>query len=225
MKRKQTGGPVRGRDWRGRAVGGFNLLPWRQREIQRLRRRRLAEWGAAALLGCACAVPLAGWQLWERSRAEARRVTVEAQAVRWRAPYAEAQRLEREVVALKAAAQLSAEHGKPLKRVVVLFDALANAGNVGVALQRIAQKGEETELQAAVVSERTAAAWLGHLRAIEDVETVSVRELKRTGPRANAKERERSGEPIRIVVRLGWRGAAPVKVASTVPRDSMRNTK
>jgi len=225
MTRERTARVVRGRDWRQRPVVGFNLLPWRQREIRRLRLRRAAEWGAAALIGFACAAPLAGWQMWQRSRVEARRVAVEAQAAQLREPFAQAQQLARVIETRRSAAQLSIERGRSLKRAVVLIDSLASAGTAGVVLQRIAQHGEETELQAAVTSESVASTWLGHLRAIPDVETVNVREFKRTAQAANVKALARSGEPLHVVVRLGWRGAAPVKTAGRGLRDSIRNTK
>jgi Tfp pilus assembly protein PilN len=206
------------------AAGGFNLLPWRSREMQRLRRHRLVEWGAAALVGCACAAPLAGWEMWQRSRIEARRLVVEASAAPLRAPLAEAQRLLDAAAAQRNAAQLAQQRGKPLVRMRALLDGLAAAGTAGVALQQIVQHGDETELQAAVANETVTAEWLARLRAVPDVETVSVRELKRTSQSGSSRGQANQVEPIRVIARLVWQGAAvPEMRAGNKPRKELRN--
>jgi type IV pilus assembly protein PilN len=189
-------------------AGGFNLLPWRPREMRRLRRRRVFEWGAAALAGCVCAIPLAGWYAWQRADVDARRLVVEASAAQLQAPYAEAQRLRGAAAAQRSAAQLAEQRGKPLTRTLALLDGLARAGTTAVVLQQIVQHDDETELQAAVASETATAEWLGRLRAVPDVQTVSVRELTRTTEAGGAKQRASIGEPIRVIARLVWQGAA-----------------
>ncbi|RQH02916.1 fimbrial assembly protein [Paraburkholderia dinghuensis] len=222
--RLDTTAPAMKRDRRPHKVDGFNLLPWRPREMQRQRRRRVVEWGAAALVGCACATPLAGWQAWERGRFDARRLAVEASAAQLRVPFAEAQRLIGAVTAQRSAVQLAQQRGKPLTRTLALLDRLASAGTPGVALQQIVQHGYETELQAAVANETATAEWLGRLRAVPDVETVSVRELKRAVRGGNSKERASISEPIRLIARLVWQ-ATPVPATSAKggPREEVRN--
>lgn len=206
------------------AAGGFNLLPWRPREMQRLRRRRVVEWGAAALVGCACAAPLAGWEMWQRSRVEARRLVVEASAAQLRAPLTEAQRLLSAAAAQRSAAQLAQQRGKPLARMLALLDGLARAGPAGVVLQQIVQHGDETELQASVADEPATAKWLARLRAVRDVEMVSVRELKRTSQGANAKVQASPIEPIRVIARIAWQGTtAPENSAESPLRKNVRN--
>jgi Tfp pilus assembly protein PilN len=203
---------------------GFNLLPWRPREMLRLRRRRLVEWGAAALMGCACAMPLAGWQMWERSRVDARRSVVDALAAQLREPFAEAQRLLGKAAAQRSAAQSAQQRGKPLIRMLALLDGLASADVPGVVLQQIVQHGDETELQATVASETATSEWLGRLRAVPEVGTVSVRELKRTSQGVNSKERAGIREPIRVIARLVWQGATvAAKSADGMARAEMRN--
>lgn len=205
--RRQRGGVARS--------VGFNLLPWRQREMRRLRRHRLLEWCAAAALGCACLTPLLGWQLWMRGRTDASREIVDQEAAQLRLPLAEAKRLASEAAAQRAGAELARQQAKPLNRLLTLFDALARAGTVGVVLQQIAQRGDEAELQAAAADEAAAAAWLGRLRALPEVGAVSVRELKRTSLAAGAKQRASADEsiqpiqPIQVVARLVWQGASP----------------
>jgi Tfp pilus assembly protein PilN len=212
------------RDGRRHATGGFNLLPWRPREMQRLRRRRVVEWGAAALVGCACAAPLAGWEMWQRSRVEAQLLVVEASAAQLRAPFAEAQRLLGAAAAQRSAVQLAQQRGKPLARMLALLDGLASAGTADVVLQQIVQHGDEIELQAAVINETVTAEWLARLRAVRDVEAVSVRELKRTSPGANSRGQASLAEPIRVIARLAWPGApVPQTLAGSKSRKEVRN--
>ncbi|MEX3952584.1 fimbrial assembly protein [Paraburkholderia sp. EG287B] len=195
-----------------RAVGGFNLLPWRQRAIRRRRCWRLLEWGAAALGGCACALGVVLWQRVECSALEARRAALERPLAQWRAPLAEAQRLTRESEARRVGERLARQHARATARFFALADALASDALPGVGLQQLAQFADETDLQASAADESAAAAWLGRLRSLPDVEAVSVRELKRGAPAGAARERASDGEPIRVAAHLVWQGA------STVPR-------
>ncbi len=206
---------------------GFNLLPWRQREMRRLLWRRMFEWCAAALLGCACVAPLAGWQLWARGRADAKREVVEQAVQRLRLPLAEASRLAGEAAAQHAAAELAQQHAKPLKRLMALFDGLTSAGIVGVALQQVVQRGGEAELQAAAVDESTVAEWLGYLRTLPEAGAVSVRELKRAPPAAGAKDTTAGNEPIHVMARVVWQGASsePATQAVESREGRLRNPK
>jgi hypothetical protein len=213
---------------------GFNLLPWRQRQMRRLLRRRLIEWCAAALCGGVCVVPIVGWQLWVRDRIDAKREVVKQAAARLRLPSAEAIRLASEAAAQSAAEQLALRHAKPLLRLTSLLDALASAGGSGVALEQLAQHGDETELQAAAVDETAAAEWLADLRSLPEVDAVSVRELTRALPAGGAKQSVRSNapidktvrEPVRVMARLVWRGAASAaKPAGASGVNELRNPK
>ncbi|MCP3708248.1 hypothetical protein M3I54_14830 [Paraburkholderia sp. CNPSo 3274] len=195
-----------------RAIGGFNLLPWRQRAIRRRLRWRLLEWGAAALGGCVCALGVVLWQRVECSALEARREALERPLAQWRAPLAEAQRLTRESEARRVGDRLARQHARATARFFALADALASDVPPGVGLQQLAQFADEADLQASAADESAAAAWLGRLRSLPDVETVSVRELKRGAPAGAARESASDGEPIRVAAHLVWQGA------STVPR-------
>ncbi|MCP3718604.1 fimbrial assembly protein [Paraburkholderia sp. CNPSo 3281] len=196
----------------GRAVGGFNLLPWRRRAIRKRRCWRLLEWGAAVLGGCACALGVVLWQRVECNALEARREALERPLAQWRTPLAEAQRLVRESEARRAGDRLARQHARATARFFALADALASDPLPGVGLQQLAQSADETDLQASVVDESAAAAWLGRLRSLPDVEAVSVRELKRGAPAGAARGSAPGGEPIRVAAHLVWQGA------STVPR-------
>ena len=206
-----------GGGWQAARNVGFNLLPWRRRQMRRLLRRRLIEWCAAALCGCVCIVPLLGWQRWARDRADAKREVVEQAAARLRLPLAEATRLASEAAARNAAEQLARSHAKPLQHLMALLDALVSEGVTGVALEQLAQHGDDVELQAAAADETAAAEWLGGLRSLPEVNSVSVRELKRALPAGGAKQRvpggkpiqEAAREPVRVMARLVWQGVTP----------------
>lgn len=204
--------------------GGFNLLPWRPGAIRRLRRRRALEWLAALIVGGACGSAVAGWQLFERTRVEARREAVDQQLAQLAVPLALAHKLEREADARRAARAEAQQRAKPLAHVFALIDALSRARTVGVTLEQLAQRAEETELHASATDEAAAAAWLASLHAIPGVDAVDVRELKRAQEAALARERALPGAsrsvaptraPIRVAVRLVWKGAAANAAGAT----------
>jgi Tfp pilus assembly protein PilN len=218
-----------GGNWLAVQNVGFNLLPWRQRRIRRLLRRRLIEWCAATLCGCAFVVPLVGWELWTREKTDAKREAVEQGAARLRVPLAEATRLASEAAAQNAAEQLAKAHAKPLEHLVTLLDGLVSAGVTGVALMQLAQHGNEVDVEAAAVDETAAAEWLGGLRSLSEVDSVNVRELKRSLPAGGAKPAMSGGkrhdetarEPAHVVARLVWRGTP----SATTPAGASRANK
>ncbi|WP_143189333.1 fimbrial assembly family protein [Paraburkholderia lycopersici] len=203
-----------------RDIGGFNLLPWRQRAIRRLRRRLLAEWLVAALAGCVCALVVVLSQHMARSGLEVRREALERSIAHWRAPLAEAQRLEREGEARLAGERLARLHARATARFFALAGALASDVPPGVGLQQLTQFADETDLQASAADESAAAAWLGRLRALPDVEAVSVRELKRGAPAGAARERAQDEGPIHVSAHLVWQGATAVPEARAVRAPS-----
>src|ERR1700754_1173245 len=70
-------------------LGGFNLLPYRQRNAQLARRRRLLEWAAAALAGLVATLAVIGWQAFEKARLDAQRASAEQALTQLAAPLAE----------------------------------------------------------------------------------------------------------------------------------------
>ncbi|WP_321915915.1 PilN domain-containing protein [Paraburkholderia sp. J11-2] len=194
----------------GRAIGGFNLLPWRQRAIRRLRRRRLLEWGAAALGGCVCSLGIVLWQHVEWRGLEARREALEQPLAQWRAPLAEAQRLARESEARRVGEQQARQYARATTRFFALADALSSDVPPRVGLQQLSQSADETDLQASAADEAAAAAWLGRLRSLPGVDAVSVRELKRGAPAGAARDSASAAEPIRVAAHLVWQGASAV---------------
>ncbi|WP_322033551.1 PilN domain-containing protein [Paraburkholderia sp. J76] len=179
----------------------------------------MIEWGAAALGGCVCALGVVLWQRVECSALEARREALERPLAQWRAPLAEAGRLAREGEARRVGEQLARRYARATSRFFALADALASDVPPGVGLQQLAQSADETDLQASAADESAAAAWLGRLRALPDVEAVSVRELKRGVPPGAARERASDGQPIRVAAHLVWQGASAAPGAGA-PRAS-----
>jgi Tfp pilus assembly protein PilN len=208
MRPLETGERIAIRFGQPASTGGFNFLPWRPRAIGRLRRRRALEWFAAALAGCACALGAVLWQYVERSGLDARRAALEQSLGHWRAPLAEAQRLAAEAQARLSGEQLARQHARATVRLIALADALASEVPAGVGLQYLAQFADETDLQASAADESAAAAWLGRLRALPGVETLSVGELKRSAPAGAARESAKDSEPIRVAAHLVWQGAS-----------------
>lgn len=190
-----------------RPIGGFNLLPWRRREAGRARRRVALEWLAAALLGCVCAAPFAGWQLWQRMHFDAERRALDQPLAQLRAPLAEERRLVHEADERRSLVFEAQQQAKPLERLFRLLDELAAAKVEGVSLHQIVHRAHETELQATVGGEAVTAAWLARLRTLPDVETVSVREMKRAA-NGGGRPDERQRGPLRVTAHLAWAGAA-----------------
>lgn len=205
---ERNGRAARGSAVDGLTTGGFNLLPWRQGAMRRLRRRRALEWLAALIVGGACGSAVAGWQLLERTRAETAREAVEHELARLDAPLARARKLAHEAGERSAARAEAQQRAKPLAEVFALVEALSRTRTEGVVLDQFVQRAEETELQASASDEAAAAAWLARLHALPGIDAVNVRELKRAQEGALARERAPHGAPIRVAVRLAWKGAA-----------------
>lgn len=203
-----------------RWIGGFNLLPWRRGEARRLRRRRAFEWLAAALVGCACAAPLAGWRSVQRMQTDGERRALDASFAQLRAPLAEQRRLAHEVDERRLRAVTAWERTKPLARLFRLLDGVAAANVDGVLLDQVVHRTHETQLHATVSGdvngEAAMAAWLARLRTLPDVETVSVREMKRaasTGARAD----DRQHGPLQLTAQLTWAGAVAAEARASSP--------
>ena len=205
------------------AIGGFNLLPWRQGAMRRLRKRRAFEWLAALIVGGACGSAMAGWQLLERNRAEVAREAVDQQLARLDASLARARKLASEADERRAVRSEAQQRAKPLAHVFALIDALSRVRTAGVVLEQLAQRAEETELQASAADEAAAAAWLARLHALPGIEAVNVRELKRAQEGALTRERAPRGAPIHVAVRLAWQGAAASAASGASASGAMRS--
>ena len=170
-----------------------------------LRRRVAIGWLAAALVGCGCAAPFAGWRVWQRVRLDGERRALDQALAQLRAPLAEERRLVREADERRVRAAASQRRAEPLARLLRLLDALAAANVDGVSLHQIDHRAHDTELRATLSGEAVTAAWLARLRALPGVETVSVREMKRSTSGA-VRAGERPREPLQVTAQLAWAG-------------------
>jgi type IV pilus assembly protein PilN len=62
-------------------------------------------------------------------------------------------------------------------------------------------------VQATVNGEAATAAWLARLRALPEVEAVTVREMKRATV-GGGRDNERQRGPLQVIAHLAWAGAA-----------------
>ncbi|WP_042298010.1 PilN domain-containing protein [Paraburkholderia bannensis] len=193
-----------------RAWDGFNLLPWRLAAVRRLRRRRALEWLAALLIGGALGSVAAGWQTFERMRADTRRAATEQQLAQLGAPLREARRLAREADERAASLREAQQKAKPLMHLFALIEALARVRTEGVTLDQLIQHADETELHASATDEAAAAAWLERLHTLRDIEAVNVREMKREA-QGRQPHGTTQGAPIHVAARLVWKGAKEAK--------------
>jgi type IV pilus assembly protein PilN len=127
-------------------LGGFNLLPYRQRNARLLHRQRLLEWLAAALAGFAAVLALIGWQAFERSRLDAQRASIEQSLTHLAVPLAEHARLLRAQDEQRKGAARAMNLSEPLMHLRDLLDALSFEPGDGVVLQQLRHREHETEL-------------------------------------------------------------------------------
>lgn len=197
---------------------GFNLLPWRHREARSLRRRLALQWVAAALLGCACVAPFAGWRAWQRVQFEREHRALTRALDRLRAPLAEERRLVHDEQERRRRDAEARERAKPLARLFSLLDRLGAANVEGVTLRQVVHREHETEVQATVDGEAATAVWLARLRALPEVGAVSVREMKRAAA-GGGRDIERQHGPLQVIAHLAWAGpaASDAQPAASLP--------
>jgi type IV pilus assembly protein PilN len=167
-------------------LGGFNLLPHRQRDARLARRRCVLLWAAAALAGCAAVVALAGYQMVEKARLDAQRESAEQALAQLAAPLAEHTKLLRARDRQRDEAARAKRLAEPLTYLRDLLDALSFEPGDGVLLQQLRQREHETELVASSRAHIDSAQWLKRLGAIRGVESAEMSESHRASGKANA---------------------------------------
>ncbi|CAE6799716.1 hypothetical protein R70006_05240 [Paraburkholderia domus] len=195
-------------------LGGFNLLPYRQRNARLARRRRLLEWVAAALAGLAAVLALVGWQAFERARLDARRASTEQSLTQLAVPLAEHARLQRAQDEQRKGAARALNLSEPLMHLRDLLDALSFEPGDGVVLQQLRQREHETELLATSRGHIASAEWLKRLSAIRGVKGAEVSDLHRSRPRSSAVAAASVTGPIEFGAHLRW-DYLPQKTAHT----------
>jgi hypothetical protein len=205
-------------------LGGFNLLPYRQRNARLLRRQRLLEWLAAALAGFAAVLAFIGWQAFERSRLDVRRASLEQSLTHLAVPLAEHARLLRAQDEQRKGAARAMNLSEPLVHLRDLLDALSFEPGDGVVLQQLRHREHETELFATSRGHIASAGWLKRLSAIRGVQGAEVSDLHRSAPRSSAVAAGRVTGPIEFGAHLRW-DDPPNKTAHTAGLAAQRPMK
>ncbi|KVH48976.1 hypothetical protein [Burkholderia diffusa] len=200
----------------GRAVaghvtlGGFNLLPYRERLARALRRRRATQCGVAIVLGALGACVWTGAAAAWRWRVDAERTRVEAQ-LRQLQPQVDAARR-----AAGAAADLAQRDARavalagPYRRVAGLLATLAQVRDDTVRLDALRTTSSGAELDARATSYRTAARWLARIAAEQRDWRFDIGALTP----ASATSVEGSAVPFRFSVQVRWHDAPPRQKAA-----------
>jgi Tfp pilus assembly protein PilN len=195
-------------------LGGFNLLPYRQRNARLARRRCLLEWVVAALAGFAAVLALVGWQAFERARLDERRASIEQSLTQLAMPLAEHAKLLRAQDEQRKGTARAMNLSEPLTHLRDLLNALSFEPGDGVLLQQLRQREHETELLATSAGHIASAEWLKRLSAIHGVKGAEVSDLHRSTPRSGAVAAASATGPIEFGAHLRW-GDPPKKTAHT----------
>lgn len=190
-------------------LGGFNLLPYRQRNARLARRRRVREWVAAAFAGAAAVLALAGWQAFEKTRLDAQRASIERSLARLAVPLAEHAALLRAQDESHKNAARAASLSRPLTHLLDLLEALSFEPGDGVVLRQLRQREHETELLATSRGHLASADWLKRLSAIPGVLGVEMNDLHRPTTRGSAPADESASGPVDFGAHLRWDEPAP----------------
>ncbi|AXF19361.1 fimbrial protein [Burkholderia pyrrocinia] len=191
-------------------LGGFNLLPYRERLAQALRRRRAAQCGTAILLGVLGAGLWTGAATWSRWRADAERVSVEAR-LRQLQPQVDA--VTRAVDTAAVIAQRDAQAAAlaaPYRRVAGLLATLAQVRDDSVRLDALRTTSTGAVLAARATSYRAAARWLAGMAREQRDWRIDIDALK---PASDARATA-AGMPFRFSVQLHWHDTMPSREAS-----------
>ncbi|MGC2947838.1 fimbrial protein [Burkholderia ambifaria] len=187
------------------ALGGFNLLPYRERVAHALRRRRATQCGAAIVLGVFGACVWTGAQTVWRWRIDAERARVEAQL----------RQLEPKVAAVRRAAGAAADLAQrdarsivlaaPYRRATGLLVTLAQVRDDTVRLDALRTTSSGAVLDARATSYRAAARWLARIAAEQRDWRFDIGELTQ----ASATPVTASVAPFRFSVQVRWHDASP----------------
>lgn len=190
-------------------LGGFNLLPYRQRNARLARRRCLREWLAAALAGAAAVLGLAAWQAFEKTRIDTERTSIERSLTQMAVPLAEHAKLTRAQDQQRKDMARAVSLSEPLTHLRDLLDALSFEPGDGVVLRQLRQREHDTELLATSRGHLASAEWLKRLSAIRGVKGAEMSDLHRPVSRGHASADESVSGPIEFGARLRWDDPVP----------------
>jgi Tfp pilus assembly protein PilN len=168
--------PLASRDGRpaGIRIGGFNLLPYRQRVARGRRRRLLIEATVAALAGVLAAL---GWSVsdgMKQAGLSERRAALESTLAALAAPLAEHRELERIGALASERAELAAQLVRPRTRILDVADALGRVPLGGVTVHRLEMKDGAVEIGASVADSEASSAWINRLASVRGVRSAEI---------------------------------------------------
>lgn len=190
-------------------LGGFNLLPYRQRNARLARRRRVCEWIAAVFAGCVALLALAGWQTFEKARLDAQRASIEHVLTQLATPLAEHASLLRAQDEMRKHAARATSVSEPLAHLLDLLEALSFEPGDGVVLRQMRHREHETELLATSRGNLASAEWLKRLGAIRGVKGAEMSDLHRPTTRGSSPVDESVSGPVEFGAHLRWDEPAP----------------
>ncbi|GBH27072.1 hypothetical protein BvRS1_41210 [Burkholderia vietnamiensis] len=188
----------------GAAPGGFNLLPYRERVAQALRRRRATHLGAAIVLGVLAAGLWTGAATVWRWKLDAERARLDAQLRQWQ-PQLDVARRAAGVAADAAQRDArAAELAAPSRRVVALLAILAHASDDSVRLDALRTTSSGAVLDARAPTYAAAARWLARIAGGEPGWQFDLGALT---PASRAPDAGAAG-PFRFSVQVRWHDAS-----------------
>ncbi|MBR8415182.1 fimbrial protein [Burkholderia cenocepacia] len=188
----------------GQAVlGDFNLLPYRERLAQALRRRRVAQCGVAILLGVLGAGLWTGAAELSRWRVDAERASVETRLRQLQPEVAAATRAANAAAAVAQRDAQAAALAAPYRRVAGLLATLTQVRADHIRLDALRMTSTGAVLDARAASYRAAARWLAAMAREQRDWRIDIETLKPASdaPAATA------GMPFRFSVQLRWHDA------------------
>ncbi|KUY92975.1 fimbrial protein [Burkholderia territorii] len=186
-------------------LGGFNLLPYRERLAQALRRRRATQCAVAIVLGALGACVWTGAATAWRWRVDAERTQVDARL----------RQLQPQVDAARRAAGAAADHAQrdaravalagPYLRVAGLLATLAQVRDDTVRLDALRTTSSGAELDARAANYRAAVRWLARIAAEQRDWRFDIGALTP----ASAAPGAGTAVPFRFSVQMRWHDTPP----------------
>ncbi|QCP51232.1 fimbrial assembly protein [Trinickia violacea] len=198
-------------------LGGFNLLPYRQRNARRARRRCLIECLVAVLIGCAAVTAWVGWEALERAGLDAKRDALELTLASLGVPLAEYRRLEGQRADLRKRTALAQKLVEPRARLLDLVDALSRETYPGIVLRELKQTDREVTLIASATDSDASSAWLARLNGARGIQSVDVADLRHVAA-LPGNDGFGVGSAIEFAAHLRWDGAAAKPAEETKRR-------
>ncbi|MEA3120016.1 MAG: hypothetical protein QOI13_3286 [Paraburkholderia sp.] len=200
--------PLCGRSGRpiGIRIGGFNLLPYRQRVARGRRRRCLVECTVAALVGALAALAWSARDGLEQARLADRRAMLESTLAGFAAPLAEYRQLEGMSAQVSEHAAVAAELARPRARMIDVIDALSRVPLSGMTLHRLKFTDSGVEIDASAADSASSAAWIDCLARVRGVRSAEITDWRLAA--------EGAQHAVNVAARLQWDDAGMTHTAA-----------